>query len=117
MSWLWGMRKKASAAQGHRVRTCGCDATAVGVGASSCGCNSADTRTKVAQVYGTGCKKCHALYENAVAALGAENVEYVTDMERIAAAGIMTLPALMLDGRIVSGGKLLSTEEIRTLLA
>ena len=38
------------------------------------------------QVMGTGCKKCHQLYETACEALGEESVEYVTDMARIAEA-------------------------------
>ena len=32
------------------------------------------------QVMGTGCRKCHALYEAATEALGADQVDYVTDM-------------------------------------
>ncbi len=42
------------------------------------------------QVMGTGCRKCHALYEAATEALGADQVDYVTDMARIAEAGVMT---------------------------
>ena len=68
------------------------------------------------QVFGTGCKKCHALFENAVEALGEDAVEYVTDMGRVAASGIMTLPALVVDGKAVSGGRVLSPEEISALV-
>ena len=50
------------------------------------------------QVMGTGCKKCHQLYETACEALGEESVEYVTDMARIAEAGVMSLPALLWTG-------------------
>lgn len=66
-------------------------------------------------VLGPGCKSCHALHENAVAALGAENVDYVTDMAELAATGIMSFPALMVDGKLVSAGKVLSAEEISAL--
>ncbi|MGI6590017.1 MAG: thioredoxin family protein [Eggerthellaceae bacterium] len=68
------------------------------------------------QVMGTGCKKCHQLYENAVEALGGDAVEYVTDMERIAEAGIMTLPALVVDGKPVSAGKVLKPAQISALV-
>ena len=68
------------------------------------------------QVMGTGCRKCHALYEAATEALGADQVDYVTDMARIAEAGVMTTPALVLDGSVVSAGKVLTADEIRTLV-
>lgn len=67
------------------------------------------------QVMGTGCKKCHALYEAASEALGEGSVEYVTDMSRIAEAGVMTLPALVVDGKVVSAGKVLAPAEVREL--
>lgn len=67
-------------------------------------------------VLGTGCKSCRALHENAVQAVGAESVDYVTDMSKIAAAGVMGLPALMIDGRVTSTRKVLSPEEIASLV-
>ncbi|WP_289093532.1 thioredoxin family protein [uncultured Bifidobacterium sp.] len=68
------------------------------------------------RVMGTGCRKCHALYEAATEALGADQVDYVTDMARIAEAGVMTTPALVMDGTVVSAGKVLTADEIRTLI-
>ena len=68
------------------------------------------------QVMGTGCRKCHALYEAAIEALGADQVDYVTDMARIAEAGVMMTPALVMDGTVVSAGKVLTADEIRTLI-
>lgn len=58
----------------------------------------------------------HALFENAVETLGEDAVEYVTDMGRVAASGIMSLPALVVDGKAVSGGRVLSPEEISALV-
>ena len=85
----------------------------------SCGsaCSGSESRNRGARVkvLGPGCKSCHILHENAVAALGAENVDYVTDMAEIAATGIMSFPALMVDGKVVSTGKVLSPEEISAL--
>ena len=68
------------------------------------------------QVMGTGCRKCHALYEATTEALGTDQVDYVTDMARIAEAGVMTTPALVMDGSVVSAGKVLTADEIRTLV-
>jgi small redox-active disulfide protein 2 len=68
------------------------------------------------QVMGSGCKKCHQLYENAVQALGEESVEYVTDIARVADAGIMSTPALVVDGKQVSAGRVLKPAEISALV-
>ncbi|MCC6108667.1 MAG: thioredoxin family protein [Denitrobacterium sp.] len=68
------------------------------------------------QVMGSGCKKCRQLYENAVKALGEGSVEYVTDMARIADAGVMATPALVVDGRPVSAGRVLKPSEISALV-
>lgn len=71
-------------------------------------------------VYGTGCKKCQQLHANALEA--AEQVkqpvstEYVTDIMAISAAGIMSTPALAIDGQVVSTGKVLDVPTIVTLL-
>lgn len=76
----------------------------------------ANENASYVQVMGTGCKKCHSLYESAVQALGEGSVEYVTDMARIAEAGVMTLPALVVDGKVVSAGRILSPDEVRDLV-
>ncbi len=68
------------------------------------------------QVMGTGCRKCRQLYENAVEALGSDNVEYETDIAAIAAAGIMTTPALVVDGKPLCVGIVPSAQEIKTLV-
>ena len=70
---------------------------------------------KKVTVYGTGCKKCRQLHENALAAqLPDAEVDYVTDMAQIAAAGVMSMPALAVDGEVVSSGRVLSPDEIRS---
>ena len=72
-------------------------------------------------VYGSGCKKCKQLHVSAEAAVKqaglSVEVEYVTDIMAIAAAGIMSTPALSINGRIVSTGKVLSEDAVVALLA
>jgi hypothetical protein len=70
-------------------------------------------------VYGTGCKKCQALYANAQAAVAgtADTVAYVTDPVAIAAAGIMRTPAMTVDGVVVAAGQVLSSQAITEKLA
>ncbi len=73
-----------------------------------------------AHVYGTGCAKCDTLAENvraAAAELGLDvEVEKVGSVAAIAAAGILLTPALAIDGRLRSSGRLLSVDEIKALL-
>ncbi len=72
------------------------------------------------QILGTGCAKCKQLTANAEAAvrsLGIDaSVEKVSDIQEIMRFGTMTTPALAVDGKVRSAGKLLSTEDIKKLL-
>lgn len=76
---------------------------------------------KLVQVLGPGCSKCEKLKKNveqAVTQLGTEaTVEKVTDINVIVGFGVMTTPALAIDGEVKSVGKVLSPEEIAKLLA
>ena len=72
------------------------------------------------QVLGSGCAKCNALEDAVKAALtelGQEPVvEHVTDFVQIAAMGVMTTPALAVDGKVVSSGRVLTKEEAKQLI-
>lgn len=71
------------------------------------------------EILGTGCTKCKALEENtkkAVADAGIfAQVEKVEDIEKIMAYGVMSTPALVINGEVKSTGKLLNSEEIKAL--
>ena len=72
------------------------------------------------KVLGSGCKSCEALLKAAKEAVLRKGVdagiEYVTDMEKIMGFGVMRLPALVIDGKVVSAGKVLKAKEIEYLL-
>ena len=72
------------------------------------------------KVLGAGCKSCHEQYENAKKAvenLGLDvEVEYITDMEKVMSYGVMSMPALLVNDKIVSVGKVLKPKEIEKLL-
>lgn len=72
------------------------------------------------KVLGSGCAKCKALEaatRDALARLNMEDsVEHVSDFAEIAAYGVMTTPALVVDGRVLSHGQVLKTEEVVKLL-
>ncbi|MDY2986736.1 MAG: thioredoxin family protein [Peptoniphilus sp.] len=71
-------------------------------------------------VLGSGCKKCNQLEDNvkeALKKLGVEEeIHHITDFSVIASMGVMSTPALVVDGEVVSYGKLLSVEESAELL-
>ena len=72
------------------------------------------------QVLGTGCPKCQALEKNAkdaVAKLGlAAEVVKVSDLDEIMEMGVMMTPALAVDGEVKKAGKILTVEEIVSIL-
>ena len=72
------------------------------------------------KVLGGGCSKCETLLANAkeaVANAGVEaEIEYITDFAVIAGYGIMSTPALIVDEKIVSMGKVLKRSEIESFL-
>lgn len=72
------------------------------------------------KVLGSGCARCNALEQaarEALAELGMETtIDHVTDFARIAAYGVMSTPALVVDGKVVSSGKVLKKEEARELI-
>lgn len=72
------------------------------------------------KVLGSGCKKCHTLEKNTLDALKELNmdttIDSITDFSQIASYGVMTTPALYVDGKIVAFGKVLSKEEIMEIL-
>ena len=43
-------------------------------------------------------------------------IEHVRDFEKIAAYGVMTTPALVVDGQVVSYGKVLKKDEVIVIL-
>jgi len=73
------------------------------------------------QILGSGCAKCKLLEENAraaVAELGlAAEVVKVSDMETIAGMGVMSTPALAVDGVVKSSGRVLSKDQVAAFLA
>ena len=72
------------------------------------------------QILGPGCPKCKALEQNvreALARLAVEaEVEKVTDIDRMMDMGVMMTPALVLDGVVLSVGRVLSSVQIAELL-
>jgi small redox-active disulfide protein 2 len=72
-------------------------------------------------VYGPGCRKCHEaeeLVRRVVAESGADAaVELVADLREMMKAGVITTPAVAVDGVLKLAGRVPKAEEIRSWLA
>lgn len=72
------------------------------------------------EILGMGCKKCSDLMENAKKAATELNLEAefvkVEDIKKIMSYGVMTTPALVVDGVVKVSGKMPNVEEIKALL-
>lgn len=72
------------------------------------------------KVLGTGCAGCKALYETvkqAVAEEGwQETVVKEEDLVKIMSYNVMSLPALVVNGKVVAKGRRLSLEQVKGLL-
>ncbi|MGD9570136.1 MAG: thioredoxin family protein [Sedimentibacter sp.] len=74
----------------------------------------------IIKILGSGCKNCVALKENAETALKETGVDAevvkVENMKDIVSYGVMQTPALVIDEKVVSYGKVLKTNEIIKIL-
>lgn len=111
---LFGFGKKDKKEQNESCCCCGGDCGAA--------VNTVDVSGKIKsiKVLGAGCKSCHEQYENvkkAVSELGISiEVEYITNMEKIMEYGAMSMPAIVVNGQVVSTGKVLKAADVVKLL-
>ena len=72
------------------------------------------------KVLGAGCKSCHEQYENAKEAVNnlglSVEVEYITDVAKVMEYGVMSMPAIVVNEKVVAFGKVLTEKEITKIL-
>lgn len=72
------------------------------------------------KIIGTGCKKCDKLYQNVQKAAEEKgidaDIEKVEDLMEIVRLGVMTAPALMIDGKIAVSGRVPDVKALKKLL-
>ncbi len=109
----FGKKREASA-----VPSCACGGP--GHSGTAKQAEAAATGEASVKVLGSGCAKCNALEaatKEALAELGMETtIDHVTDFAQIAAYGVMTTPALVVDGKVVSFGRVLKKDEVVKIL-
>lgn len=88
--------------------------------AESCCCGEPADGICCIKVLGAGCKSCHEQFENAKAAVSSMGlsveVEYITDMEKAMEYGVMSMPAIVVNEKVVSMGKVLKAADVEKLL-
>ena len=72
------------------------------------------------EVLGPGCPKCMSMEQNvkkAIIELAVQaEVEKVTDIQRIVQKGVMSTPALVIDGKVVLQGKNPTVQQLKVLI-
>lgn len=108
--------KKASAC----ACSCSCSANKAENFATECCPDLKEGEICCIKVLGAGCKSCHEQYENAKQAVKdmelSVEVEYITDMQKVMEYGVMSMPALVVNEKVVAMGKVLKADDVVALL-
>lgn len=118
---LFNFRKKGEEKK-EPVCTCSCNSGATGTESVLSDCCSDGEKGEIhsIKVLGAGCKSCHEQYENVKQAVRDKGipveVEYITDMQKVMEYGVMSMPALVVNEKVVSMGKVLKPKEVSALL-
>ncbi|MFH1854523.1 MAG: thioredoxin family protein [Candidatus Omnitrophota bacterium] len=68
------------------------------------------------EILGMGCPRCKKLYENAKKAVEAKGIQAevfkIEDINKIAEYGILSMPAIAIDGNVKASGRVPEPEEI-----
>jgi len=73
------------------------------------------------KILGSGCKKCHQLEKNVRDTVEkmqiTADIEHVSDIEKIIGYGVMSTPALVVNNKVLSTGKVLKEKELVGILS
>lgn len=115
---LFGKKKEAK-----KVPACACNSgcpTSEAAEITSDCCPEVENDICCIKVLGSGCASCHAQFENAKKAVKnmglSVEVEYVTDLQKIMEYGAMSMPALVVNEKVASMGKVLKPADVEKLL-
>ena len=116
----FGKKKEEKMKSPAPTCSCGCSANKAASIASDCCPEIKEDKICCIKVLGSGCKSCHEQYENAKKAVNdmelSVEVEYITDMQKVMKYGVMSMPALVVNEKVVSMGKVLKAADVVALL-
>lgn len=112
---IYNIRKK------EKPCCCSCDTAVKEAPVTNECCGKTVEEICCIKVLGAGCASCHQQYEyakEAVKNMGLSvEVEYITDMAKITEYGVMSMPAIVVNEKVASFGKVLKTAEVEKLLS
>lgn len=116
---LFGKKKEEEKKASACACSSGCPASETTEITNDC-CPEAKDDICCIKILGSGCASCHALYKNAreaVKKMGLSvEVEYITDLQKVMEYGVMSMPALVVNEKVVSMGKVLKSNDVEKLL-
>ena len=116
---LFGFGKKKEEENAAKCScSCSCPTSEATEITNDC-CEEAKDGICCIKILGAGCKSCHEQYENAKEAvknMGLDiEVEYITDIQKVMEYGVMSMPAIVVNEKVVSMGKVLKASEVEKL--
>ena len=67
-----------------------------------------------------GCSTCSSMFQTVIVIMAEKNlaadIQHVTDLQKIMSLGVMSLPGVVINGKVVSYGKKLSKTELEKLI-
>jgi len=67
-----------------------------------------------------GCCNCSNMFQNAIDILAEKNIaadcQHVTDLQQVMSYGVMSLPGLVINEKVVSYGRILSKSDIQKFI-
>ena len=118
---LFNFGKKKAEEKKAPACTCKCACSASEAGKiTNDRCSEVQNGICCIKVLGAGCKSCREQYEyakEAVKAMGlSAEVEYITDMQKVMEYGVMSMPAIVVNEKVVAMSKVLKANEVAALL-
>lgn len=112
---LFGKKNKDT-----ETASCSCGGNCKPEAPASSGAENPKIEGASVKILGSGCAKCNQLEaatKEALNQLGMDaTIDHITDFSQIAAYGVMSTPALVVDGKVLSFGKVLKTEDVVKIL-
>src|SRR5699024_6390493 len=104
-----------------KTSACGCAASEAESITNDCCPDLKEGEICCIKVIGSGCKSCYEqqyeYIQQAVTDMGLSvEVEYITDMQRVMEYGVMSMPALVVNEKVVAMGKVLKAADVVALL-
>lgn len=116
---LFGKKKEAEKKAPACACNSGCPTFEATKITSDC-CPETENDICCIKVLGSGCASCHAQFENAKEAVKkmglSVEVEYITDLQKVMEYGVMSMPALVVNEKVVAMGKVLKPTDVEKLL-